>query len=79
MRATSSLRHPTYPAWKAAVIKALKEDYGLESHVMRERALTLLYIARCEPKDAADRAYREWHNSRPLVERIGIKTRRGRC
>ena len=64
-RAASRHVEPSYPAWKAAALKALERLHAPAATVTPERIRTQLYIRRVEPAEAAKYAEREYHSTRP--------------
>src|SRR5215210_5136125 len=64
-RATLRDPEPSYPAWKAAALKALQRLHAPAATVTPERIWTQLYIRRAEPAEAAASAGRQYHSTRP--------------
>jgi hypothetical protein len=56
---------PSYEAWKAVAAKELQRLHGIDATAIAEREWTKLYIRGLAPEEAADRAEREYRNTRP--------------
>jgi hypothetical protein len=64
-RAASRDPEPSYPAWRAAAVKALQKLHERAARVPRERIWPRAYIMRLEPAEAADVAAREYDATHP--------------
>jgi hypothetical protein len=55
----------SYPAWKAAAVKALAKRHERAAAVTRESVWTRAYIMRLDPAKAAEFAAREYDSTHP--------------
>jgi len=55
----------SYPAWKAAAAKELKDHHGIAATAIPEHDWTRFYVLRLTPSEAPDRAEREYRSRRP--------------
>ena len=60
-----SIAEPSYPAWKAAALKALQRLHAPAAAVTREGIWTQLYIRCFDPAEAAKLAAREYDSTHP--------------
>ena len=56
---------PSYPAWKAAAVKALQKLHERAAAVTRDGLWTRAYILRLAPAEAAELAAREYDSTHP--------------
>jgi hypothetical protein len=56
---------PSYPAWKAAAVRALQKRHERAAAVTRESIWTRAYIMRLDPAEAAKLAAREYDSTHP--------------
>jgi hypothetical protein len=56
---------PSYPAWKAAAVKALQKLHERAAAVTRDGIWTRAYILRLDPSEAAELAAREYDSTHP--------------
>jgi hypothetical protein len=56
---------PSFPAWKAAAVKALQKLHERAAAVSRESIWTRAYILRLDPAEAAKLAAREYDSTHP--------------
>jgi hypothetical protein len=58
---------PSYPAWKAAAVKACQKLHERAARVTRESIWTRAYIMRLDPLAAAELAAREYDATHPAA------------
>jgi hypothetical protein len=56
---------PSYPAWKAAAVRALQKLHERAARATRESIWTRAYIMRLNPAEAAEIAAREYDSTQP--------------
>ena len=66
-RPTKSDPEPSYPAWKAAAVKAWLKVHDRAAAVTRESIWTHAYIMRPSPAEAAEVAAREYDSTHPAA------------
>jgi len=64
-RAANRDVEPSYPAWKAAAVKAVQKLHDRAAAVTGESIWTRAYILRLSPADAAELAAREYDSTHP--------------
>jgi len=64
---------PSYPAWKAAAVKACLKVHDRAAAITRESIWSRAYIMRLSPAEAAEIAAREYDSAHPA---IWVKRRR---
>jgi hypothetical protein len=58
---------PSYPAWRAAAVKACQKVHERAAIVTRESIWTRALILRLEPTEAAELAAREYDSTHPAA------------
>jgi len=64
-RTASRDAEPSYSVWKAAAVKALHRLHAPAAMVIRDGLWTRFYVRGFSPKQAAELAEREYHNTQP--------------
>jgi hypothetical protein len=58
---------PSYPAWKAAAVKALQKLHERAARVTRDGFWTRCYVRNLSPEKAAELAAREYDSTHPAA------------